>query len=327
LGLGGFSIAAQLAFAEDRDAQRALGDKVSVRAHCAHLADAVVAAKAEAGQALAAIGGVDGLVGEHLVLLILVVLAVLIGDSAYLFRGLRGQFAIRSGVSEHDLLAWVDADLAFEQDQVLFLRVFGLDQGLLLGLKLDPRPQLIEISSGSGLVRVVSVAELHLVGRLQGLGVVHLAGVGDGMKVGCGYLLHHLAARRHFGEMGGLLTCAGSLKTGNHGAGEEHLAEVDLPFGELVAGDEGEPSGRHASGKERAEFFESFGAKTERDQVLLVDAGIASEGDGGQELLESFFLFPLDIFFAVLGFLQAEVVFKAAAYSFVQREPEGFIAG
>src|ERR1039458_5278374 len=99
-------------------------------------------------------------------------------------------------------------------------------------------------------MRGMSMLKLQLVAGCERRGVIHLAGGGDGMKIGRGYLLHHLAARRHFGEMSRFLTCPGGLKTGDHGAGEEHLAEVDLPFGELVAGDEREPSGRHAAGKE-----------------------------------------------------------------------------
>jgi hypothetical protein len=173
----------------------------------------------------------------------------------------------------------------------------------------------------------MGMAELHLVGRLQSLGVVHFAGVGDGMKIGRRNLLHHLAARRHFGKMGRFLACAGSLKACDHGAGEEHLVEVDLPFGKFVAGDEGDPGGHHAAGKKLAELLEDAEAEALRDQVLLMDAGIASQSDGGQKFLDGFFLFSLERLFVVLGFLEAKVVFKAASYSFVQREPEGLIAG
>jgi hypothetical protein len=100
---------------------------------------------------------------------------------------------------------------------------------------------------------------------------------------------------------------------------------VDLPLGEFVAGDEGEPRGHHAAGKKLAELFDGAGAETQRDQVQLVGAGVAAEGDGGQKLLQRFVLFSLDHLFYVLGFLQAEVVIEAAAHGFVEREFEGFI--
>ena len=183
---------------------------------------------------------------------------------------------------------------------------------------MDPRPQFVEISNNSGLMCGMSMVKLQLVAGCERSGVIHLAGGGDSVKIGRGHLLHYLAPRRHFGEMSRFLGCPGALKTGDNRAGEEHLAEVDLSFGELVAGDEGEPRGRHAAGKKRTERFESTLAEAQRNQVLLVCAGIASERDGGQKLLEGLFLFALDDFFAVLRFLQSEVIFKASANGLVQ---------
>ena len=49
------------------------------------------------------------------------------------------------------------------------------------------------------------------------------------MQIGRGHLLHHLAARRHFGEVGRALGRARRLPSGDHRAGEERLAEVNLP--------------------------------------------------------------------------------------------------
>ena len=87
------------------------------------------------------------------------------------------------------------------------------------------------------------------------------------------------------------------------------------------------PGGITHSGKERAELFEDARAEAKRDQILLVGAGIAAESDGGQKLLEGLFLFSLNDFFVVFGFLESEVVFKSEANGFVEREPKGFIAG
>ena len=76
-----------------------------------------------------------------------------------------------------------------------------------------------------------------LVFGFEGLGVVHFAGGGDGVKIGRGYLLDDLAASGHLGEIGGALGCAGGLVSGDDGAGEEGLAELNLALGEGVFGD------------------------------------------------------------------------------------------
>jgi hypothetical protein len=73
------------------------------------------------------------------------------------------------------------------------------------------------------------------------------------------------------------LARAGRLEAGNHRAGEEHLAVVDLPLGQVVAGDEGESRRNLAAGKERGELLDDARAKAQRGQILLVDAEIAAE--------------------------------------------------
>ena len=147
------------------------------------------------------------------------------------------------------------------------------------------------------------------------------------MQIGRGHLLHHLAAGRHPGEVGGSLRGAGALPGGNHRAGEERLLEVNLALGEVVAGDEGEPRRNDAAGKERGEVFDDAGAKAQRGQILLVDAEIAGERDGGQELLQGLFLLALERLFAVFGFLEAQVVLEAESDGIVERELEGLISG
>jgi hypothetical protein len=112
----------------------------------------------------------------------------------------------------------------------------------------------------------------QLAGGFERLGVIHLAGGGNAVEIGCGHLLDDLAARRHLGEMGRSLTRAGRLPSGDHRAGEEHLAVVDLPLGQVVAGDEGESGRSLAAGKERRELLDDAGAEAQRGKILLVDA-------------------------------------------------------
>ena len=107
-------VAAQAGLAEEREAERADGDKVSVGADAAHLADAVVAIESQAGQTAAAIRRADGSQFDGLTLELLVIRAVSVGNGAKLFRGLRRQIAKGRRISENDLLTGVKADLALE---------------------------------------------------------------------------------------------------------------------------------------------------------------------------------------------------------------------
>jgi len=92
---------------------------------------------------------------------------------------------------------------------------------------------------------------------------------------------------------------------------------VDLPVGQVVAGDGREP-GRHLSAwKQPGKLADDAWAKAQRGQVVLVDTGRAGKGDGGKEILERFVLLPLEGLFAVLGFLQTQVILQAAAYRIV----------
>ena len=62
------------------------------------------------------------------------------------------------------------------------------------------------------------------------------------------------------------------------------------------------------------------GPKAERRQVVLEDAGSSAQRNRRQKLLQRLVLFSLDRLFAVLRFLQAEVVRQAHTHSLVQRE-------
>ncbi len=193
------------------------------------------------------------------------------------------------------------------------------------GLKLDPRPQLIQIGRDAGHVSLVGVTQQHLAGRFQRPGVVHLAGGGDGVQISRGHLLDHLAARRHSGEVGRAFRRAGRLPGRDDRAGEEHLAKLNLALGQVVAGDLREARRQLAAGKERQKLLDGAGAKAHRDQILLVDAEVAGQRDGGQKVLQRLVLLPLERFFAVFGFLQAQIVLEAERDGIVQRELEGLI--
>ena len=323
LGLGSLRVAAQFGLAEDRKAQCAHGGKVAVRARPAHLADAVVAAKAQAGQPLAAIGRVDGLHLDRLILQGLVVLAVLEGNSADLLGCLGSQFAVGSRVGEGNRLAGVDADLALEQDEVLFIGVLRGDQRLLLGLELHARPQLIQIRRDAGHVSFVGVFEQHSVRRLQRPGVVHLAGCGNGVQISRSHLLHHLAARRHLNEVGCALRRGYRLPSGNHRPREEHLAELNFALGQVVAGNLGESRRQLAARKQRQKHLECAGSKAHRGQILLVDAEVAGEHDRWQKVLQGLVLLPLEELLAVFGFPEAQIVLESKSNRVVQGEFEG----
>ena len=114
------------------------------------------------------------------------------------------------------------------------------------------------------------------------------------MQVGRGDLLDDFASGGHFGEVGGSRGCAGGFPTGNHGAGENRLAIVNLTFGQFVFCDRGE-AGRKSIGKELGKLLEGTGAKAERGQVLLVGASVAGEGDGGQKFLKRLVLLALGL--------------------------------
>ena len=87
------------------------------------------------------------------------------------------------------------------------------------------------------------------------------------------------------------------------------------------------PAGNLPPGKSDENIFDGAGAKAQRGQVLLVDAEVAGERDGGQKVLQRLVLLPLERFFAVFGFLQAQIVLEAERDGLVQRELEGLIAG
>jgi len=93
---------------------------------------------------------------------------------------------------------------------------------------------------------------------------------------------------------------------------------VDLPLGQGVVGYFGETGGCDAARKECAELAEDCGTKSLRGEIVLMDAGVSGEGDGGQELLERLVLFPLNGHLGVLDFLEAEVVFQAHADGLVE---------
>ena len=105
-----------------------------------------------------------------------------------------GQVAVGSAIAEHDVLSRIEADFALEQDEVLVEIVLGGDQDLLLRLKLHARAQFVQVGRGAGRVRFVGLVQRHLVDLLERPGVVHFAGGRNGMQVGRGHLLHHLAA-------------------------------------------------------------------------------------------------------------------------------------
>ena len=62
------------------------------------------------------------------------------------------------------------------------------------------------------------------------------------------------------------------------------------------------------------------------NQVLLVDAEVAGQRDRRQKILQHLVFLPLKRFFAVFGFLQAQIVFEAERDGIVQRELEWLIA-
>ncbi len=101
---------------------------------------------------------------------------------------------------------------------------------------------------------------------------------------------------------------------------------MNLPLGQVVAGDFREPGRHHSAGKERRELLDDAGAEAQRDQIVLIDSEVSAGRDGGQKLLQGLVLFSLNRLFAVFGFLQAKIVLKAAPHGFVQGELEGLIA-
>jgi hypothetical protein len=101
---------------------------------------------------------------------------------------------------------------------------------------------------------------------------------------------------------------------------------VDLPLGQVVAGDFREPGGHLAAGKKRGKHLYDAWSKAQGSQVLLVDAEIAANRDGGQKFLERLVLLPLKRLFAIFSLLQTEVVLEAETDGVVQRELEGLIA-
>ncbi len=114
------------------------------------------------------------------------------------------------------------------------------------------------------------------------------------MQIGRGDLLDHFGAGIHFGEISGALCRAGRLPARDNRTGEEDLAELNLALGQFVARDEGK-AGRHdAAGKQRREEFDDVGAEAQGDEILLVNAGVARECDGRQEILQRLVLLPLE---------------------------------
>jgi hypothetical protein len=262
---------------------------------------------------------VNGLELGSLALQALVVLAVLVGDGAKFLGRLRGQFAVGRRVSEGNFLAGVHADLALEQDKILLEGVLGGDESLLLGLKLDPRPQLVQVSRGSGLMGFVRVVEQQLAFRFQSFGVVNFAGGGKGVQIGRSHLLHHFVARGHSGEIGSAFRRSGRLPCGNHRKGKKHLAVVNLALGHFVAG--------NSRNSAKPELLHDAGAEAFRNQIQLVNAGIAGKRDGGQKILQGLVLLPLARFLAIFSFLQAQVVLEAETDGVIQRELQNLIGG
>jgi hypothetical protein len=221
----------------------------------------------------------------------------------------------------------VRADLALEQDEVLFQSVLSREKRLLLCLKLDLRAQFIEVGDDASLVGGVGVFIEQPVGRFQRFGVVHLTRGGDRAKIGCRHLLDDLAARRHFVEVGGALGRADGLPAGDHRTGEEHLAILNLALGQGVAGDLGEARGNLAAGKERQKHLDDAGTEAQRSQVMLMDARVAAERNGGQKVLQGFVLLTVKKFFAVFSYLQAQIVFQAASDGLIERELQRLVRG
>ena len=101
---------------------------------------------------------------------------------------------------------------------------------------------------------------------------------------------------------------------------------MDLPLGEVVAGDERETRGHLPAGKQPAELGDDAWPEAQRRKIVLVDAGVSGERNGGQKLLQRFVLVPLDGLFKALGFFQAEVVPEASLDRIIERELQSLIA-
>lgn len=217
LRLGRLDVAAQARFAKDGDTQRALGKEGAMRTDATDVGNSVVAVEAEGGKTLASVGCMDCAQLDDLILKILVVLPVFVGNGADFFGGLRGQFAVGGAVSEDNTLPRIDADFALEQDQIFIDDRLGGNESLLLGFELNAGAEFIDVGDGTGLMLGLGLVKQHLISLLEGLGVVHFAGGGDGMKVGSGDLLDDFAASRHFGEMRRTGGGAGGAPSCNYG--------------------------------------------------------------------------------------------------------------
>jgi len=327
LGLGGIDIAAEASLTEDGNAESADGREGTVGTDTGDVLDAVIAAERKSGQALAAIRGVDGAVLDQLVLKILIVLAVLIGDGADFLRGLGGEVAVGSAIGEDDFLSWVESDFALEQDEVFLGCVFGDKAGLLLGLVLDAGAELIEIGGGAGNVLVMGVAELELILLLEGAGVVDFTGGCDGVEISGSDLLDDFSAGGHFGEVSGAGGGSRGAVAGDYGTRKEGLFVLKLALGEGVLGDERKAGRDDAAGKEEEEGLDEAGTEAEGGEVVLIKAGVAGEGDGGEELLERLGLLGVDGEFLGFDFLEAKVGVEAAADGVVEGELEDFVGG
>ncbi len=149
---------------------------------------------------------------------------------------------------------------------------------------------------------------------------------GNGMKIRRGYLLHHFSTGSHLGKMGRFVRRARCYESGKHGAREERLLVVDLGLGEIVASDLRETRHR-AEIQQLGKFGGLSRTKTKRGEVVLVDAGICGQRDGGQKLLDCLVFLAMYRQLLSLDFFQAQVVLEAHGNGLVQREPQGFIAG
>src|SRR5471030_1348188 len=147
----------------------------------------------------------------------------------------------------------------------------------------------------------MGVIQQHLVGLYKGLGVFDFTGGGDRMKVSRCHLLHDFAARRHFGEVSRPRRRSGSPPPPNHRSRKKNLAEMKLPLGERVTGNKGETTCGNASGKDLGKFADEAGAEPLGREIVLIKAGVGSEGNGGQELLEGLELLGLYRLLGVLG--------------------------
>ena len=169
------------------------------------------------------------------------------------------------------------------------------------------------------------VIEQRLRLRHQRLCVVHLGLVGNGPQIRDRDLLHHLAARGHFVEIRRALRRTRHLPALDHRPRKQDLAKVNLPLGQIVAGNERESRGNLAAGKQRRELADGFGAEALRREVVHVIAGVAGEPDGRQKLLERLVPHAVQGLLAVLSFSQSQIVFEAALDGVVQRQLEGLV--